>query len=111
MSNKVEKKYKLKGHESFYIRDGWLRKGMKNVQEQPGLFGLEDVVDRLAVGSNMVKAIRFWLQATSLVEEIVQIDYYNKLYIRYKDPYFEDVFTLWILHYFIAAKSEMCTSW
>ena len=119
MSAKSEKKYKLKGHESFYIRDGWLRKGMKNVKAEPGLFGVEDVVDRLAVGANMVKAIRFWLQAGHLTVEKIQsgskrvqklTSDFGEIIIG-KDPYFEDIFTLWIVHYFIAANNEMCTSW
>lgn len=119
MSTKIEKKYKLKGHESFYIRDGWLRKGMRNVEADPSLFGADDVVDRLAVGANMVKAIRFWLQASNLTEEKVQkggkrIQNLTKDFgqiILDRDPFFEDIFTVWILHYFIASNAELCTSW
>lgn len=119
MSAKTEKKYKLKGHESFYIRDGWLRKGMKNVKINPGLFGTDNVVDSLAVGSNMVKAIRFWLQAGNLTHEKVEVGSKRTQSITKdfgqiimdKDPYFEDIFTLWMLHYFIASNTELCTSW
>lgn len=119
MSNKAEKKYRLKGHESFYIRDGWLRKGMKNVDEDESLFSAENVVDRLAVGSNMVKAIRFWLQVGHLTEEHIQkgskrvqtlTEDFGKVVFQ-KDPFFEDIFTLWILHYFIVSNKELCTSW
>ena len=33
-----KKKYKLKGHESFIIRDGWLTKGITAVERDPKLF-------------------------------------------------------------------------
>lgn len=117
--NKEEKiKFRLKGHESFYLRDGWLRKGMKRVKEDPSLFAQEDVVDKLAVGSNMVKAIRYWLYATKLVEEKVKnskreqwlTQELGEIIYKY-DPYFEDVFSLWVLHYNIASNKELCTAW
>lgn len=119
MVKESKKKFRLKGHESFYIRDGWLRKGMKNIQIEPLLFAQDDVVDRLAVGANMVKAIRYWLYATNLVEE-KQINNGKREQrltkdlgeiINKYDPYFEDVFSLWLLHYNMVSNTEICTSW
>ena len=71
MINKQEKltKVKLKGNESFNIREGWLRKGMRCVQEYPTLFSRDDAMEILGVGSKMVKSIRYWLRATGLTEE------------------------------------------
>lgn len=55
MSGKL-KKVKLKGNESFNFREGWLRKGMRCVEACPDLFSKDDVMERLGVGSKMVKS-------------------------------------------------------
>ena len=57
-------KIKIRGHESFYIREGWLRKGIVSIVEQPDILSNTQVaIDKLGVGSAMVKSIRYWLQA------------------------------------------------
>lgn len=112
-----ENKFKLKGHESFYIREGWLRKGIKHIQQDSLVF--TNNPDKLGVGSNMVRSIRYWLQATGLTEEkkVKGLKREQKLteefgeIINKYDPYFEDIFTLWLLHYKIASNKEFCTSW
>lgn len=58
MSNKLLK-VKLKGNESFNFREGWLRKGMRCVEQYPDIFSRDDVMERLGVGSKMVKSIKF----------------------------------------------------
>ena len=40
-------KIRLKAHESFYIREGWLRKGIKNVHNDCRVFINEDATDVL----------------------------------------------------------------
>lgn len=112
-------KIKLKGHESFYIREGWLRKGMKNVSCDSKFFANEFAVDILGVGSNMVKSIRYWLQACGLtIERIAQGGKREQILtegigkvIFEKDPYFEDVFSLWLIHYKLASNKELSTAW
>ena len=62
---------KFRAHETFSIRKGWLNKGIKNIKMNPGVF-LGDAgnpMDVLGIGSNMVKALRYWMQATSLSKE------------------------------------------
>ncbi len=120
MSNLL-KKVKLKGNESFNIREGWLRKGMKSVKEYDNLFNRNDAIEILGVGSKMVKSIRFWLQATQLCEEIydgksrtkkqVFTKDFGELIYRF-DPYFDDIFTMSLLHYNIVNnKNDFCTVW
>lgn len=115
------KKIKLKGNESFNIREGWLRKGMRNIIECPNLFSREDVMEILGVGSKMVKSIRFWLKATNLCQETIQggnrarelhlTDDFGTIIYQY-DPFFEDLFTLALTHYHIVAnKQELCPIW
>ena len=119
--NNYLKKVKLKGNESFNIREGWLRKGMRSVNEYPNLFSRSDVMEILGVGSKMVKSIRYWLQATDLCEEKINgqnrarqqfvTEKFGRIIEQY-DPYFDDVFTLSLLHYHIVSnKHELCTMW
>lgn len=100
------KKVKLKGNESFNFREGWLRKGIRCVKEYPTLFSRDDVMEQLGVGSKMVKSIKYWLQATNICEgKYINSGRSRALYltqdfgeiINKYDPYFDDIFTLFIL--------------
>lgn len=114
------KKVKLKGNESFNFREGWLRKGMRCIKEDEALFSKDDVMEQLGVGSKMVKSIRYWLQATGLCEEqyrnsgraraqVITKDFGEIIYE--KDPYFDDIFTLFLLHYHIVSNEVLCMPW
>lgn len=116
MINKQEKltKVKLKGNESFNFREGWLRKGMRCIKDNPTLFSRDDAMEILGVGSKMVKSIRYWLRATGLTEERVHVgrareqiltEKFGKIVDQY-DRYFDDVFTLFLLHYNIVKNAE-----
>lgn len=119
MTNRINK-VKLKGNESFNIREGWLRKGMRLVKEYDDLFTRNDVIEQLGVGSKMVKSIRYWLQATGLCEEKyinsgrARAQYLTEDFgeiINKWDPYFDDLFTLSLLHYNIVANDLLCIVW
>lgn len=113
-------KIKLKGNESFNFREGWLRKGMRCVEQDPMLFSQDDVMERLGVGSKMVKSIRFWLQATGLCKEVYTnggrsraqaiTEDFGQVIQRW-DRYFEDYFTLCLLHYKIVSNESQCPAW
>ena len=62
---------KFRAHDTFYIRKGWLSKGMKYVIANKDVFvsKTENPMDVLGLGANMVKALRYWLQAVGLTEE------------------------------------------
>lgn len=117
--NIEEMKYKIKGNESFGIREGWLAKGLFALDDNSYIFSDEYAMDSLGVGSKMVKSIKYWLLASHLVEErrennskhsLVPTPYFGGVVKRY-DPYFEDIFTLWIVHYYITADIEFNTVW
>ncbi len=109
---------KLKGNESFNIREGWLRKGIVAISEDPTVFTQSNAMDTLGVGSKMVKAIRFWLQASGLTEEIrgagkrqqTITENFGKIILQ-NDPYFEEISTLWLMHIKIASNNKLCTAW
>lgn len=112
-------KYKIKGNESFSIREGWLAKGLSALEENKYVFSEQTAMDDLGVGSKMVKSIKYWLLASHLVEEkreksskhsLVPTYYFGDIVKKY-DPYFEDIFTLWIIHYYISSDIEFNTVW
>lgn len=107
-------KYKLKGHETFCIREGWLSKGIKAVAEDAKVFMNMYGADALGVGSNMAKSIRYWLKTCGLTEEIsgkgVFLSEFGKMVLQY-DPYLEENFTLWCIHINLAKGKENATIW
>lgn len=112
MTNKVI--YKLKGHEKFPLREGWINKGLSVAKEKGTHIFLESQgPDMLGVGTNMVKSIRYWMQACGLLvkdgnKEILS-DMAEIIYMN--DPYLEDIFSLWILHSNITKNIEQATVW
>ena len=108
---------KFRGHETFSIRKGWLNKGLRIVQDNEVVFvdRSSNPMDIFGIGSNMVKSLRYWLQATGLTEEKKNIrgqhlTELGKLVLE-KDPYLEELGTLWILHYNLAKGKELSTAW
>lgn len=111
MAEKVN--YKLKGHEKFPLREGWLNKGLMAVTINPKVFSGNEGPDHLGVGTNMVKSIRHWMQSCNLIEKRKDGEFLTDLaeIIKEKDPYFEDSFTLWILHSNLAKNIGNSTIW
>lgn len=96
----MKTKIKMKRHESFSIREGWLVKGIKAFVENNKVFSASDATDILGIGTNMVKSLKYWLLATTLIEEkskSLVITDFAKLLNKY-DPYLEDVFSWWLIH-------------
>ncbi|HTV56567.1 MAG TPA: DUF4007 family protein, partial [Terriglobia bacterium] len=59
--------YRFSGHETFPFRYSWLPKAVFELTANPELFADEEwAMVRLGVGKNMVKAIRFWVQAAGI---------------------------------------------
>lgn len=105
---------KLKGHEKFPLREGWLNKGIRGVQKNAKIFTGNDGPDILGVGTNMVKSIRYWMQSFMLIEESPKegatLSTMGRLIEQY-DLYLEDYFSLWILHSCIAKNDDRATVW
>lgn len=109
---------KFRGHETFSIRKGWLSKGLRCVVKNPSVFVAKDenAMDVLGIGSNMVKSLRYWLQATMLTSEPNSgqrdqlLTALGKLINEY-DPFFEEIGTLWLIHHSLSTNKEMATSW
>ena len=110
----MARKYKIKGHETFILREGWLTKGLQAVADDPMVFAKNHGADALGVGTNMAKAIRYWMKAAGILPERAgkenHLTEFGQLLYAY-DPYFEDPFSLWLVHLAIARNEAGATSW
>lgn len=109
---------KFRAHDTFFIRKGWLSKGMRCVSKKPDIFISHDEnpMDVLGIGANMVKALRYWLQAVGLTVEPPKgkrVQSFTELGKRvYKnDTYIEELGTLYLLQYRLASQKEEATAW
>ena len=109
---------KFRAHETFFIRKGWLSKGMKCVISKNDVFISKDEnpMDVLGLGANMVKSLRYWLQAVGLTQEPRSGRRYptftplgERVYIN--DRYIEEIGTLYLLQYKLATNKNNATSW
>lgn len=112
---------KFRGHETFFVRKGWISKGLKHVSENGRVFTSKDEnpMDALGLGANMVKSLRWWLQALGLTEEFVdkgtraraqKLTALGEL-VYTNDRYVEESGTLALLHWSLASNEENATSW
>lgn len=93
-------RYCFSGHETFTCKALWLKKGFDHL-----LLGYSfldaDAVVKLGVGKNMVSSIRFWSKAFGMTinDRPTPIAHYLFDDNGGRDPFAEDLNTLWILHY------------
>ena len=109
---------KFRAHDTFFIRKGWLSKGMKYVHAKPDVFvdKSENPMDVLGIGSNMVKALRYWLQTVGLTQEPNsgrRMQSFTQLgnAIFEHDRYIEEMGTLFLLQYKLASNASEATAW
>lgn len=97
------------GHESFACKSHWLKRGYDFVLAEHN-FNNDDAVVHLGVGRNMVASIKFWLKAFGLLKDDEFISVADYLFNDNdgKDPYLEDIGTLWLLH-FLLVNTEYAT--
>lgn len=109
---------KFRAHDTFFIRKGWLSKGMKYVNIKGDIFisKTENPMDVFGIGANMVKALRYWLQAVGLTKEpstgrkIQHLtDFGKKVFDN--DRFIEESGTLYLLQYELACNQEDATAW
>ena len=115
----MAKNYRLKGHGSFAIREGWITKALLAIQEyekqnpDKNFFSKENFngADSLGVGSNMALSIKFWLRVSGLIEQKnTHLTELAHIILQY-DPYLENDMTLYFLHINIASNRQEATIW
>lgn len=113
------------GHETFPLRQLWLRKAFDAVTEYEGpaprsAFGDDEAIVRFGVGKNMVSAIRFWASACRMIDEVdggyAATHLAHLLFDPDKglDPFCEKPATTWLMHWLLASaphKAHKTTTW
>lgn len=108
------------GHETFTLRHGWLKKAADEIRTNPRLFANEDAMVELGVGKNMVRSIRHWGLATDTLAELPDTrgaelsstPFGDLIFGAHgRDPFLEDLNTLWLLHWKLATNERRSTGW
>lgn len=108
------------GHETFYVREGWLSKGLEMAVNDPDRFLDVQVADHLGVGRNMAKSIQHWLVATGLCRRIdgtkgrqprsFSVSDFGRI-VHANDPHFTHQATWWFLHINLVCNSQHAATW
>ncbi|KAB2331298.1 DUF4007 family protein [Bacillus mesophilum] len=105
-------------HQSFYLRTYWLRKAIQQLNNNR-FFYEKDASELIGLGTNMVKSLKHWIEATDICETdkrnsdnkaIHNISPFGQIFNEY-DPYIEINDTISIIHYHIVDSKEPSTTW
>lgn len=97
--------YSFSGHESFACKSLWLKKGYDFIVHKHD-FNAPEAVIHLGVGKNMVTSIRYWMRACGIMDDDMGLGHYLFNDQNGKDPYLEDLATLWLLHFNLVFKAQ-----
>lgn len=120
-------KAKFTGHDTFPLRYGWLYKAFNHLNSNGKLQTSDeqktrDAIVKLGVGKNMVNAIRYWAEASSIIaseqknNSILLILSDNGKYLfdtnnHAKDPYLEQPGSIWLIHFWLNFNFDYLTAY
>lgn len=114
------------GHETFPLRQLWLRKAYGEVATHVRKTGMaaprtifndEDSISRFGAGKNMVLSMRHWAEACGVIEEADGGFVTTKLGdfifdpVNGKDPFQERLATAWLVQWQLASNPTGATTW
>jgi hypothetical protein len=103
-------------HQSFYLRDRWLPKAIKEISNDERFFYDKQAFEKIGLGKNMVQSLRYWAVATNVVGEEFSkerqkshyiTDFGNMLNKFDKSIQLNDSASL--IHYFLTRQKEPST--
>ena len=104
-------------HETFHIRDGWLAKGIDAICNDARSLHKADAHHSLGVGTNMVKAIRYWVEAAGLAETKGNLTAEREMHlteigelVKEHDPYMDHDGTWWLIHAGLVTNKALATT-
>ena len=118
-------KAKFTGHDTFPLRYGWLFKAINHIDNN-GLLAsdgdhVKDAISKLGVGKNMINAIKYWAESCQVIslhiedrkskQKVTDIGRYIFDVNNGKDPYLEDIGSLWLIHFLLNFDDEYLTSY
>lgn len=110
----------LNKHGSFYLRRGWGTKIIQAVEVDNMIFSPSKelkAVDEIGLGRVMIKALRYWSDATGLTKEVKQQGGIRAekepifSLIQENDRYFQKPGSLLLIHRNIVKNKEKATAW
>lgn len=117
-------KLQFSGHETFPLRQLWLRKAYSALGEGTidpelarNIFVEESAIRHFGVGKNMVSSIRHWALSCDVLQEgpkssIERGPIGNLLFGEGGlDPYLENPSTAWLVHWLLAGRATRSTTW
>jgi hypothetical protein len=127
MSAALPSHIQFSGHETFPLRQLWLRKAYVAVAQAAGtektpispkdVFAPEVGIRAFGVGKNMVAAIRHWALACDVLKEdkgLLTTGAVGHVLLAPRvglDPYFEKPATPWLIHWLLAGRAQRSTTW
>ena len=101
-------------NETFSLRYNWIYKGLSALKENEDIFTSPDALNTLGVGKNMMGSMRYWLSAYQLTDqnnpsELTSFANYLLDPEKGKDPFLEDVNSLWLLHWKLCTNPALAT--
>lgn len=105
-------------HQSFYLRVNWLAKAIKMRNQDPRFFYNELGFEKIGLGKNMVKALRHWVVATTIMQEarddeigsFHEVTNFGELIQTY-DRFVRLPLTSVALHSLLASNRTQATTW
>lgn len=103
---------RFSGHETFACRFAWLPKAVRLIARNPSaLSDDEQAILELGLGKNMVRALRFWLEAFDVASGKAgawSLLPFGEALLGHDglDPYIERVETQWLLHWRLSTAVE-----
>lgn len=112
--------YRFSGHETFSCRYAWLPKAAQAVAKEGNQNILtsareDDAMVLLGVGKNMVRSIRFWAEASDILEADEtghKLSVFGSQLLvgtgecHPLDPFLEDIQTLWLIHWKLSTNQK-----
>ncbi|KML44388.1 DUF4007 family protein [Cytobacillus firmus] len=105
-------------HQSFYLRDRWLNKGIRNIKEDSRFFYDKEAFEKIGLGKNMVQSLRYWVLATRVAEEqfnserkkVYNITHFGEILYKF-DRFIQFSDSASIIHYHLSSSKEPSTAW
>lgn len=105
-------------HQSFYLRMNWLSKALKMIQEDNRFFFDENGFEKIGLGKNMAKSLKFWASATKVIVEekdsekktYHSITRFGELFLRY-DRFLRLPITASLQHFFLVSDKSVASTW
>lgn len=105
---------RLKRHETFSIREGWMEKALHNYSSNENddfmkCFSKDNGQRILGIGTNMVKSLRYWMEACCIIKFNQHLG--NELtvfgkYLADIDPFLSNLNSWWLIHLFLSTNEK-----